>query len=540
MPLAPIVLFVYNRPLHTLQTLEALTANELADVSVLYIYADGPKANAQIETREQIVEVKKIIRQKQWCKEVHIIESPTNKGLADSIIDGVTEIVNKYGKIIVLEDDIVTSPGFLRYMNDALELYKNDSDVMHISGYMYPHKEKLPDTFFLNVSLCWGWATWKRAWHFFNNDAAVLYKQALASGWLGFNKFGGKILQEQLEKNFTGDLRTWFIKWHASVNLKKGFCLFPQLSLVKNIGFDNTGENCYTTDIYDTGSLATHISVKRVELAENSIAAASVIEFYKYIDNIEKLYNMHAGNGYKNWLKINTKKLLKKTGIYPFTRKYILSVIPELQIYIRQKQFNALNIQVLSDSIIGSRTKLYPPYRVMSSAVGNYTYVAENSIINHTTIGKFCSIGPNIICGYGIHPTTGLSTSPMFYSIKKQNGVSLSQKNKISELKPISIGNDVFIGMNVIVLDGVSIGDGAIIGAGAVVSKDIPPYAIAVGNPIKIIRYRFSDEIIENLLKVKWWNWKDEQLDIIEQYFCDVETFIEKMQIPKDLSVIPK
>ncbi len=114
----------------------------------------------------------------------------------------------------------------------------------------------------------------------------------------------------------------------------------------------------------------------------------------------------------------------------------------------------------------------------------------------------------------------------MFYSTMKQNGTTLSSKNKIVERKRIHIGNDVFIGINVTVLDGVTIGDGAIIGAGAVVSKDIPPYAIAVGCPIKIIKYRFDGNTIKRLTKLKWWEWNDNQLQNVERHFFDVETFL--------------
>ena len=171
---APIVLFVYNRPWHTLQTLNALMKNELADQHVLYIYSDGPKIKAANDEVKKIEEVRKLIRTKQWCKEVYIVESETNRGLADSIINGVTEIVNKHGKIIVLEDDLITSAGFLNYMNIALNLYKNEKNVMHISGYMFPTEKKLPETFFLVFTSCWGWGTWDRAWQSFDLSARNL------------------------------------------------------------------------------------------------------------------------------------------------------------------------------------------------------------------------------------------------------------------------------------------------------------------------------------------------------------------------------
>jgi len=153
-----------------------------------------------------------------------------------------------------------------------------------------------------------------------------------------------------------------------------------------------------------------------------------------------------------------------------------------------------------------------------------------NSWISQSEIGKFCSIGPNFLCGWGIHPTKGISTSPMFYSTMKQNGTTLSKVDKIEERKPIIIGNDVFIGANVTVLDGITIGDGAVIGAGAVVSKDIPPYAIAVGSPIKIIKYRFDNGQIAALLRIKWWEFDDDKLKDVEKMFFEVNDFIKKYQ----------
>ena len=160
--------------------------------------------------------------------------------------------------------------------------------------------------------------------------------------------------------------------------------------------------------------------------------------------------------------------------------------------------------------------------------IGKYTYISYGAQISNTTIGRFCSIGPNLFCGWGVHPTNGISTAPMFYSTRKQNGVTLTNENKIQERKSITIGNDVFIGANVTILDGVTIGDGAIIGAGAVVSQDIPPYAIAVGSPIRILRYRFTEEQIAALQRIEWWNFDDEQLQDVEQMFFDVDTFIAK------------
>lgn len=184
-----------------------------------------------------------------------------------------------------------------------------------------------------------------------------------------------------------------------------------------------------------------------------------------------------------------------------------------------------------SNSIIADNARIYAPFFLHEVKIGDYSYVAKNSNITNCTIGKFCSIGPNFCCGLGIHPTDDISTSPMFYSTSKVNGVALVEQNKVVESKHTTIGNDVFIGANVTVLDGVTIGDGAVIGAGAVVSKDIPAYAIAVGSPIRIIRYRMTDEQVAAMQRIQWWNWDDERLQDIEKMFEDIDGFIKKYDI---------
>lgn len=211
-----------------------------------------------------------------------------------------------------------------------------------------------------------------------------------------------------------------------------------------------------------------------------------------------------------------------------FLRSILYWIAPELR-QLRHPDFSSVNIQSSSCNVTkGKHVRLFPVFHLFNVTIGDYTYISFNSQISYTTIGKCCSIGPNFFCGWGIHPLDTISTSPMFYSTLKQNGMSLSTDNKIEEHDTITIGNDVFIGANVTVLDGVSIGDGAVIGAGAVVSKDIPPYAIAVGCPIRIIRYRMKDEHINAMQRIKWWNWDEEQLQEVERMFDNVDKFIEK------------
>lgn len=183
---------------------------------------------------------------------------------------------------------------------------------------------------------------------------------------------------------------------------------------------------------------------------------------------------------------------------------------------------------VMNNVSLGKHSKLYHKYSLSNVSIGHYSYIGRNSYVDNTTIGNFCSIGPNFTCGIGIHSVNSLSTAPCFYSTRKQCGYSFSSKDKCDEVLPVTIGSDVFVGANVTILSGVSIGDGAVVAAGAVVVKDVPPFAIVGGVPAKIIRFRFSNDIINKLLDIKWWNWSDEQLPFVEQYFESPESFANK------------
>ncbi len=507
MKFAPIVLFTYNRPIHTQKTLDALAMNPEAIESELYVFCDGPKSSTDVDNLNQVNKVIEIVNKENRFKKVNVTINQKNKGLANSIISGVTKVVEKHGRIIVLEDDLETSPGFLKYMNDALTLYEHDDEVMHISAYMYPHKEELPETFFFNVPLCWGWATWNSAWKHFNSDPLHLFNELkIKNLYTTFDKFGYDYLSSQLAHNISGKLNTWFVKWHASVLLQNGFTLYPKKSLVENIGFDNSGVHNGIHTEFKNSVLESSINIERIEILEREGAKNIIKSFYKALK--------------EKPIKQKFKKVLKEK-----VRNSIFSVFPNLKKVIR------LNHQILNvRSYLGKSTKIYSPSRLSDTIIGNYTYISEKSIINNAVIGKFCSIGTNFIAGRGVHPTKSISTHPMFYSTANQNGMTLSKDDKIKEFLPITIGNDVFIGMNVTILDGITIGDGAIIGAGAVVSKNIPPYAIAVGNPATVVKYRFDEETINKLLKIKWWNFKDEDLKLIEKHFFEVKDFIKLIE----------
>ncbi len=245
--LAPIILFVYNRPWHTQQTVEALLKNDLASQSELFIYADGAKQ----KNAPQVLEVRKYIKTIAGFKKITIIERDKNWGLADNIINGVTEIVNKYGEIIVMEDDIVASIGFLKYMNEALQMYKDKESVGCIHAWNYNLETRYKEsTFFLKGADCWGWATWKRAWKHFNSNGEELLQMVEKKNLIfDFNRRNTHQFYEMLKYQILGKNNSWAIRWHASLFVLNKYCLQPTKAIVKNIGLDNSGTHCGDTNI---------------------------------------------------------------------------------------------------------------------------------------------------------------------------------------------------------------------------------------------------------------------------------------------------
>lgn len=276
---APIALFTYKRLRHTQQTIEALRRNELAGESDLFIFSDGPRIGRDLRP---VNEVRDYIKRIDGFRRVTVIERDRNLGLAVSIISGVTEIVQQYGKIIVLEDDMVTSPYFLTYMNEALALYQDDERVISIHGYLYPLRARLPETFFLLGADCWGWATWKRGWGLFESDGEKLLQELTQRRLLErFNLYGvypyARMLRDQIKKKND----SWAVRWYASALLNDKLTLYPGQSLVQNIGLDRSGMHCKSTYAFDTALSSKPICVRRIELAENNDALKEVIRYFK-------------------------------------------------------------------------------------------------------------------------------------------------------------------------------------------------------------------------------------------------------------------
>lgn len=237
--LAPIVLFVYNRPDHTRRTLAALSANPLAAESDLIIYADGPK---KPEHALSVDQAREVARRASGFKSVKLVERDENLGLAKSIIGGVSEVCSDYGRVIVVEDDLLVAPSFLSFMNCGLDRYANDDGVLQVSGFMFPGTPAKPDAFFLPLSTTWGWATWRRAWETFDPSLSKL-KMLESDPELRqrFDLNGSYPYFEMAKQQQRGVVDSWGICWYMTVFFRRGLVLYPSRSLVTNIGADGSG-----------------------------------------------------------------------------------------------------------------------------------------------------------------------------------------------------------------------------------------------------------------------------------------------------------
>lgn len=240
MTYAPIALFTYNRADHTQRAVESLLKNAEAKFSDLFIFSDGPKTP---EKKAGVEENRKYIHTISGFKSISIIEREKNWGLANSLIAGITEVINKFGKVIVVEDDLILSPYFLQFMNEGLEKYKDDDRVGTITGFVPPIKDKLPETFFLKYFQCWGWATWKRAWDLLETDARPLLK-GLRFKKTKFDVGGVVGNYGNLYCQKVGLVDSWYLRYYASLFLKDKLSLYPGRSMVTNDGLDGTGTHC--------------------------------------------------------------------------------------------------------------------------------------------------------------------------------------------------------------------------------------------------------------------------------------------------------
>ncbi len=242
--LAPIILFVYNRPNHTKRTIEALSANYLAEKSELFIYSDAPKNESE---QENVEAVRNYIKMINGFKKVKIIERTQNFGLVKSIKEGVSEIVNSFGKVIVIEDDLITHPQFLEFVNKALDLYEEKKEVFSITGYShfdFKENEVFNQLYFAKIISTWTWATWSDRWAFYDDnitDTKILNSDKKVRRKFNYDNSYNyyKLLNDQRR----GMGKSWGIIWYWNVFKVGGVTLYPTATLVEQIGFDGSGEN---------------------------------------------------------------------------------------------------------------------------------------------------------------------------------------------------------------------------------------------------------------------------------------------------------
>lgn len=252
--LAPIVLFVYNRPKHTQDMIEALAKNNLAKESDVYIFSDNAKKEKDIENVRKVRTYIDSIKQKNWFANVYIEKAEKNKGLAKSVINGVTRVINKYDKVIVLEDDLIPSKVFLEYMNKALDFYEKKESIWSISGYNIPIQ--IPKNYKFDIYLgyrgcSWGWATWKDRWN--TVDWKVSDYKEFKNNYKKRKQMnrGGPDMAQMLDSQMQGLCDSWAIRWCYEQSKQNKYTIYPVKSLVINQGLDGTGTHSGTTKDFD-------------------------------------------------------------------------------------------------------------------------------------------------------------------------------------------------------------------------------------------------------------------------------------------------
>ena len=292
MSFSPIIIFVYNRLDHLNRLFNSLDKNNLFKKSKILVFSDGPKHEIDIN---KIDKVRELLKKRLNPQNSEIIENDVNLGLSKNVIGGLNKTFQIYDRAIILEDDLELSPFFLNYMNDALNLYATSENVASISGYMYPIEPKKfsNNYFFLKLIESWGWGTWKRAWNIFENDSLQLKKKIDEKQLTNeFNFESGISYYKMLTDNINGLNDSWAVRWYASTFLKNMNTLFPSKSFVKNIGIDNSGENCNDTTVYDSSINLEYNKLKKnnsLELLSDRLVIQSFfkkIKYKRYYDNI--------------------------------------------------------------------------------------------------------------------------------------------------------------------------------------------------------------------------------------------------------------
>jgi hypothetical protein len=274
----PVALFAYKRPQHLRQVVDSLRANPEAADTEIFIFCD---AAARPEDRPAVAEVRGYAKSVDGFKRVAVIERETNYGLSRSITEGVSRLCSEYSMAAVVEDDVLVSPHFLGWVNAALDKYKNDERVLSVGCYVFPTQRKLPETFFLSLPDCWGWAVWARSWQRYQADGITLL-QALRERNLEhrFDFEGAYPYTEMLRGQTLGKNDSWAVRWSASVLLASGLTIYPGRSMTRNIGFDGTGTHCGEGDAYLSELAEDLPEIADIPVVESEIGRSAWREFF--------------------------------------------------------------------------------------------------------------------------------------------------------------------------------------------------------------------------------------------------------------------
>jgi hypothetical protein len=264
--MAPIAVFAYSRPAHLERVVGALARNPEASASRLFVYSDAPKNSAAAGA---VAQVRALARGIRGFAAVELVERESNQGVAKSIIEGVSSLTARFGRVIVLEDDLLPSEHFLAYMNGALDLYENANEVASVAGYFFPVAAPLPDTFFVRGADCWGWATWARAWTEFEPSGEKLLGELRRRGVEREFDFDGSYpYTRMLEEQIQGRNDSWAVRWYASAFLRGRLTLYPRSSQIQNIGADGSGVHVTKTNSFHHTAWGAPVSLETIPTQE--------------------------------------------------------------------------------------------------------------------------------------------------------------------------------------------------------------------------------------------------------------------------------
>jgi acetyltransferase-like isoleucine patch superfamily enzyme len=500
----PILFLIFNRPNTTQQVFERIRQ---VKPKFLYVAADGPRENKLGEadicqkTRDLVLD------NIDWDCEIKTLFREKNLGCKYAVSSAIDWFFEQVEEGIILEDDVIVDITFFEFCQRLLTFHKHDEKIMHISGFNISPKSsiKYQDYFYSYFGTVWGWATWARAWKYYDVELINFetYKDKVLSY---FPRHTHQNRLELYESIISGKLNTWDIQWTFARLLNSGLSIIPKVNLVKNIGFSKESTHTHSQPLW------AKVPVKSInsDFIFNHIIKPNALYDEKHIAF------SHPKSG-----------ALKKTSIIYLFKSFIRKQLLKYS----YKSFKTSDNQIpdwtknlpININFIGSKKPK------LSLGRGTYingltVYCWDDSI--SVSLGKYCAIADNVIIVAGGEHDKDWVSSYQFINLWRVE--ELYPKLKKRYKGDIVIGNDVWIGNNVLILSGINIGDGAVIGAGSVVVKDVPDYAVVGGNPAKLIKKRFSEFNIRQLKQIQWWNWSEEDIKESLPLFSDIDSFVTK------------